>query len=234
MSPFGYNEEMPHSWLSRSRCFFLAVAVAVGSACAGRAPARPQVPTASAAPSPGVETGMASWYGNPYHGRRAASGEIFDMEKLTAAHRTLPFGTRVRVTETKSGHSVEVRINDRGPFAEDRIIDVSRAAARRLGLLGSGKALVRLEVLGAVPARSGETYAVQVGAFRERPNAERLCAAMERRYGSAQILEREGSPPVWRVLVGRAGSAEEAGALARRIRSDAAAAGGAPFVVRVD
>jgi rare lipoprotein A len=217
------------------RCaLVIAVAAAAASACAGRAPARPQVPTASAAPNPGVETGMASWYGNPYHGHRAASGEIFDMEKLTAAHRTLPFGTRVRVTETKGGRSVEVRINDRGPFAEDRIIDVSRAAARRLGLLGSGKALVRLKVIGAVPARGGESYAVQVGAFRERANAERLRAAMERPYGAAQVLEREGSPPMWRVLVGRVASAEEATQLARRIRSDARAAGSSPFVVRVD
>jgi len=176
---------------------------------------------------------MASWYGHPYHGRPAASGEIYDMEKLTAAHRTLPFGTRVRLTAVQSGRSVEVRINDRGPFVEDRIVDVSRAAARRLGLLGSGKALVRLEVIGAAPARGGETYAVQVGAFRERANAERLRAAMERRYGSTQMVERQGSPAVWRVLVGRFGSAEDAAKLAQRIRSDPDS-GGASFVIRID
>src|SRR5262249_22318315 len=145
-----YNDSMPRSWLARSRCVvFLAVAVAAGSACAGRrAPVRPSVPAASAARAPGVETGLASWYGHPHNGRATASGEVYDMEKLTAAHRTLPFGTRVRVTAVQSGRSVEVRINDRGPFVEDRILDVSRAAARRLGLIGPGKALVRLEVIG--------------------------------------------------------------------------------------
>ena len=97
------------------------------------------------------ESGIASWYGDPYHGRRAANGEIYDMEKLTAAHRTLPFGTWVRVKNLSNGRTVEVRIQDRGPFVHRRIIDLSRAAAREIEILGPGTAKVRLTVI-APPA----------------------------------------------------------------------------------
>lgn len=221
-----------------ARLRILVAGVALVAAACGRARASAPVPTA---PSLGAgETGLASWYGHPYHGRRSASGEIYDMEKLTAAHRTLPFGTRVRVSNLENGRRVEVRINDRGPFVEDCVIDLSRAAARQIGMLGPGKAHVRLEVLGAAAAATAaaravtERYAVQVGAFRERAGAERVRRTMERRYGSAQVVVREGEPVLWRVLVGRAASADEAAALARRIRSEAGEANGVPFVVRLD
>jgi rare lipoprotein A len=91
--------------------------------------------------------GMASWYGPGFAGRRTANGEVFDPSQLTAAHRSLPFGTQVRVTNLSNGRSVVVRINDRGPFARGRIIDLSRAAAERIGMIGSGTARVRLELL---------------------------------------------------------------------------------------
>ena len=94
-----------------------------------------------------TETGIASWYGVPYHGRRAASGEIYDMEQLTAAHRTLPFDTWVEVTNLDNGKHVDVRITDRGPFVDGRIIDLSRAAARQIDMLGPGIARVRLKVI---------------------------------------------------------------------------------------
>jgi rare lipoprotein A len=94
-----------------------------------------------------VQTGKASWYGDAHHGKKTASGEVYDMAQLTAAHRTLPIGTRVRVTNVANGRSVVVRINDRGPFRDGRIIDLSRAAARELGPLGVGVFTVRLEVL---------------------------------------------------------------------------------------
>jgi rare lipoprotein A len=94
-----------------------------------------------------VETGMASWYGARHHGKRTASGEIFNQEKFTAAHRTLPWGSVVKVTNLANGKSVEVRINDRGPFEKGRIIDLSRAAARVLGMVASGVTLVRVELL---------------------------------------------------------------------------------------
>jgi rare lipoprotein A len=97
------------------------------------------------------ESGFASWYGAPYHGQRSASGEIYDQEKLTAAHRTLPFGTRVRVRRPDRGGSVVVRINDRGPFVKSRVIDLSHAAAVQLGMTDGGVALVILEVVETPP-----------------------------------------------------------------------------------
>jgi rare lipoprotein A len=94
-----------------------------------------------------METGLASWYGPKFHGKRTASGEVFNQEKFTAAHRTLPWGSRVKVTNLANGKSVDVRINDRGPFGKGRIIDVSRAAARALGMVGRGITTVRVECL---------------------------------------------------------------------------------------
>jgi rare lipoprotein A len=94
-----------------------------------------------------VETGLASWYGPRFHGKRTASGEVFNQHDFTAAHRTLPWGSKVKVTNIANGKSVEVRINDRGPFGKGRIIDVSRAAARVLGIVGSGITTVRIEWL---------------------------------------------------------------------------------------
>ena len=95
------------------------------------------------------QVGLASYYGRPHQGRRTASGETFDMHAMTAAHRSLPFGTRVLVTNLANGHRALVRINDRGPFKKERIIDLSQAAARKLGMAGAGIARVRLEVVGA-------------------------------------------------------------------------------------
>jgi len=95
----------------------------------------------------GVQTGVASWYGPGFHGRRTANGEIYDQYELTAAHQTLPLGTRVMVTNLSNGRAVEVRINDRGPFVDGRVIDLSYAAARTVGMIGPGTAPVRVEVL---------------------------------------------------------------------------------------
>ena len=106
-----------------------------------------------------TETGIASWYGVPYDGRRAASGEIYDMEQLTAAHRTLPFRTWVEVTNLDNGKRVNVRINDRGPFVDGRIIDLSLAAAREIEMVGPGIARVRLKVI--APPRGSEKIATQ-------------------------------------------------------------------------
>jgi len=94
-----------------------------------------------------IEVGFASYYGEKFHGRRTASGEIFNMYKLTAAHRKLPFGTYVKVTNLENGRSVIVRINDRGPFKKNRIIDLSYEAAKRLGMISKGVARVKLEVI---------------------------------------------------------------------------------------
>jgi rare lipoprotein A (peptidoglycan hydrolase) len=102
-----------------------------------------------------VETGLASWYGPGFHGKVTASGEIFNQDKLTAAHRTLPWGSRVKVTNLANGKSVIVQINDRGPAVKSRIIDVSRAAARALGMVGAGTTPVQVEWL-AGPEKLGE------------------------------------------------------------------------------
>lgn len=114
-------------------------------------------------------TGLASWYGQPFHGRRTASGETFDMNQLTGAHRTLPFGTRVRVTLLSTGRSVVVRINDRGPFVENRLIDLSRAAAQEIGLLPIGVGRVQIEVLD-----NPETLAEERPITSPQPVAPRL------------------------------------------------------------
>ena len=120
------------------------VALCPLSACA-----RPSRVPPPAAPRPGlVETGVASWYGPGYHGKRTSSGERFDQDSLTAAHARWVFGTRVRVTFLRTGRSVVVRINDRFPNHKGRVIDLSRAAAREIGLIGPGTGKVRLEVVG--------------------------------------------------------------------------------------
>jgi rare lipoprotein A len=130
-----------------------AVTVVLMAALAGCATPRASVPTPRPEPGPGpahadqIQTGEASWYGEPHHGRRTASGEIYDMYALTAAHPTLPFGTRVLVTNLKNDRSVQVRINDRGPRVAGRIIDLSYAAAEQLGALWGGPFRVRLRVL---------------------------------------------------------------------------------------
>lgn len=117
-----------------------------------------RVPSSLPPPKPAVAesyTGLASWYGRKFHGRLTASGDRYDMAALTAAHQTLPFGSQVRVTNLANGRSVVVTINDRGPYAEDRVIDLSHAAAQRLGIIEDGVAEVRLEVLAGATEVAG-------------------------------------------------------------------------------
>ena len=192
----------------------------------------------AAIPSPVVgslpEVGVASWYGHPYHGRASASGEIYNMEQMTAAHRTLPFGTWVRVFNLDNDKTVDVRINDRGPFVDNRVIDLSHAAARVIGMIGPGLARVRLEIMATPAVVASGFYAVQVGAFQVRANAERLRAEMEARYGSARMVLRSGEPPLWRVLVGQEATVDGAGSLAARLRSELDGKLSQAFVVRDD
>jgi rare lipoprotein A len=183
-----------------------------------------------------TEVGIASWYGHPYHGRPAADGEIYDMEKLVAAHRTLPFHTWVRVRNLDNSKSVDVEIIDRGPFIDGRIIDLSHRAAQEVALIGPGTARVRIEIIEAPPgawAGAVAHFAVQVGAYRNKAIAERMKKEMAGRFGTAKLVLRAGNPIVWRVLVGDEMSEEGAGALAERIRREGGEKRSA-FVVRLD
>jgi rare lipoprotein A len=187
-------------------------------------------------PTPSVavgytEEGIASWYGVPFHGRPAADGEIYDMEALVAAHRTLPFNTWLKVTNLNNRKNVTLRVIDRGPFVDGRIIDLSRAAARQIELLGPGIARVRLEVVAApVDVPSEDFYAVQVGAFSIEANAERARAAYAERFGTAEIAARQGAVTMWRVLVGKEPTIASAQQLAATLKSENKDV----FVVRLD
>lgn len=208
----------------------LLIALILLSGCAKKK--RAHLPATPKAPKIGdTESGVASWYGYPYHGRRAANGEVYDMEKMTAAHRTLPFGTWVDVQNLSNDRHVTVRITDRGPFIDGRIIDLSRAAARDIEMIGPGVAKVRLTIVSPpqiLPAV--ELYGVQVGAFQDRARAERVQAAMAEKFAPAKLVERAGRPVLWRVLVGSESTVEAAESLAARIRPEY----GAAFVVRLD
>ena len=194
-------------------------------------PAPPRNPPVSPVPIVQGEEGIASWYGHPYHGRHSASGEIYNMYDMTAAHRTLPFGTQVRVHDLENGHDVQVRINDRGPFVEGRIIDLSYAAAQAMGMPGIAR--VRLEILGLGEETGAAVFAVQVGAFRDPANAGRLKAQLEAAYTPVVIQSFDrGDGLFYRVRVGHESSEAEAQALAQRIRAANPAA--PTFVVRVN
>jgi len=142
-----------------------------------------------------LEEGLASWYGGKFQGRLTASGEVFDTNLLTAAHKTLPFGTLVKVTNLANGRSIMVKINDRGPFVAGRIIDLSRAAAERIEMVGTGTARVSVEVLSFAPNR----FAIQVGAYAQQRNTEKVCGDLEA-AGFLVSLERTALG-VTRVLV---------------------------------
>ena len=142
------------------------------------------------------ETGVASWYGPKFHGKKTASGEKYNQNAMTAAHKTLPFGTRVRVTNLGNGKSADVVINDRGPFIDGRIIDLSRAAAKKMDMMGSGTARVKIKSLGVsgnlcndtkVVTGSGENYYVQVGAFSSRNNADALANKLKQAGYQAHV-----------------------------------------------
>jgi rare lipoprotein A len=151
------------------------------------------------------EEGIASWYGPNFHGKQTASGERYDMHEMTAAHKVLPFGTMVRVTSLENGKSTVVRINDRGPFVGNRIIDLSRSAAEQLSMTDKGTMLVRVETIGNVSGlQNGELqgkFFVQVGAFGKESNATGLTRSLQdrnfkvRNYYAAQVN-------MWRVQVG--------------------------------
>ena len=218
--------------MRRAATVALVAGLLLATGCAHRGGAPEPVP-------PGArEKGLASWYGRPYHGRRTASGEVYDMYGLTAAHRTLPFGTRVEVTRRDNGRSVIVRINDRGPFVKHRIIDLSYGAAKKIGLDVDGVAPVTLRVLApgerapdrakgegkrkeTPPAeRAGphDCYWVQVGAFREHAHAAAVRDRLEDAGHHALVME--GPSGLERVRLGPFENRKDAEAARRSVHDE--------------
>ena len=155
--------------------------------------------------------GDASYYADPYHGRPTANGETFDKNKVTAAHRTLPFNTWVRVENRLNGKKVDVRINDRGPFVPGRIIDLSLGAARKIDMVRAGVVPVRLEIIKEAPnpGRSATRpqnvfYVVQVGAFRDERAAQELSRRIGRKYTGVYVDRPSGGDTLYKVRIGRA------------------------------
>jgi rare lipoprotein A len=169
-------------------------------------------------PGGNIQKGLASWYGPEFHGKLTSNKEIYNMHDLTAAHPTLPFGTYVKVTNLDNGRSVVVRINDRGPFVKGRIIDLSYAAATKLGMSGPGVVPVMIEVLKKYsPKKSSQKYFVQVGAFVVKKNAKSLKKDLIRRYRNVQIsILKTSSQTLYRVRI-KARSMEAAEKIAKRL-----------------
>lgn len=179
-----------------------------------------------------VETGIASWYGAPYHNRRGSNGEIYDMNAMTAAHRTLPLGSIVRVTNLASGKSAIVRITDRGPFIEGRIIDLSQAAAKEIGLVQRGTGRVQVEVLKTPQSiETGGRWAVQLGGFEREKRAREMADHLSRRYHTAKILTFNSPAGNWWV---RVRVKDDLRARAEEITRDTKTSEGGVFLVRLD
>jgi len=160
------------------------------------------------------QSGVASWYGPDFHGKRTSNGEIYDMNAMTAAHKTLPLGVFVKVRNKDNGREAIVRVNDRGPFVKGRIIDLSYAAAKKLGVDVAGTAFVRIDALGyrqdgrdtykAPATYDSGNYTVQVGAFKEYSNAQRLSDEMKKLFGFSDIrLSNVNGDLFYRVYVGK-------------------------------
>jgi rare lipoprotein A len=171
------------------------------------------------------QTGIASWYGPGFHGRPTASGAIYDQHELTAAHQTLPLGTRVMVTNLENGTSTEVTINDRGPFAKGRIIDLSYAAARTLGMIGPGTIFARIEVIDSGPyriqaIRENLDYTLQLGSFAELENAQKLRDQLIKSHPDISIVPLYSKDVIfYRVQLGTFSNRADAEGHARQLAS---------------
>jgi rare lipoprotein A len=178
------------------------------------------------------ETGLASWYGPPYHARRGSNGEIYNMHAMTAAHRTLPLGTIVRVTNLKTNHSALVRITDRGPFIPGRVVDLSLAAAHKVDVYQPGVAQVRVEVMQSpVPLNSGGKWAVQIGGFPHEGAATDLAGHLTRRYRTAKVLRFASPAGDWWIRVRVLGDDHDR---AQELAAATRTPEGAVFLVRLD
>src|SRR5208337_2590557 len=241
--------------------FLLMLCSALLSGCGGHKPAQAQVPppppipqekekpAATAPPAETTsedekiqvpagakpiseETGTASWYGAPYHNRRGSNGELYNMHAMTAAHRTLPLGSIVRVTNVKTGHSALVRITDRGPFVEGRVLDLSQAAAKKVDVWQAGVAMVRVEVLRAPSSlESGGRWAVQIGAFEKEHSADKFADHLSHRYQTAKVQCFSSPIGDWWV---RVRVQDDDRKLAEEVARKTQTSQGAIFLVRLD
>ena len=187
-------------------------------------PSRVNLPPVSAPENHPMQTGIASWYGPGFHGQTTASGVIYNQNEFTAAHQTLPMGTRVMVTNLNNARLVEVLVNDRGPFAKGRIIDLSHAAAQSIDMIGPGTAPVRIEVIEAPyriqSIRAALDYTLQLGSFSQLENARQLRDRLQRSFSDIAIVPlQSGKSAYYRVQLGtfsnRAAAEEQARQLAQ-------------------
>ncbi|MGD2245380.1 MAG: septal ring lytic transglycosylase RlpA family protein [Candidatus Aminicenantes bacterium] len=195
----------------RSCVYLLFIGVLISSACV----------RARYFPEGNIQEGIASWYGSDFHGKSTSSKEVYDMNDLTAAHDTLPFGSYVMVTNLSNKKSVVVRINDRGPYIEGRIIDLSYAAAKALDMVDRGIVRVRIEVLKNLsPRPSSQKYSVQVGSFTVKANAIHLRRKIRSRYGKVYITKfHTGRQTYYRVRI-KARTRNDAERIAQRLQAD--------------
>lgn len=192
--------------------------------------AEPLIPTGATPIA--TETGLASWYGPPYHNRRGSNGELYNMHAMTAAHRTLPLGSVVRVTNLKTSQSVLVRITDRGPFIPGRVLDLSLAAARKLDVYRPGVAEVKVEVmLTPAPLDSGGKWAVQIGSFPDEDVATDLADHLRRRYRTAQVLRFPSPAGGWWIRIRVLDDDHDR---AQQLATETHTREGAIFLVRLD
>jgi rare lipoprotein A len=192
--------------------------------------AEPVIPAGTAPLA--TEIGRASWYGPPYHNRRGSNGEVYNMHAMTAAHRTLPLGAIVRVTNLKTGHSALVRITDRGPFIPGRVLDLSLAAARKLDVYQPGIAEVKVEVMQTpLPLDTGGKWAVQIGGFPDEDVAAKLADHLKRRYSTAKVRRFASPAGDWWV---RVRVPDDDRQRARDLAAETETTEGAVFLVRLD
>jgi rare lipoprotein A len=209
----------------------IAPAPAPPAAATAKTEPKSNVPAPSKAKPIYVETGLASWYGPPYHNHKGANGETYDQNALTAAHRTIPLNSVVRVTNQATQHSVVVRITDRGPFVDNRVIDLSLAAARAVDVWQPGTALVKVEVLSApAPIAEGGRWCVQIGAFQSEHEARKLKEKLQDRYQDAKVVQFTGPTGEW-VRIRPAGDDKQ---MAQEVASKTHVKEGGVFLVRLD
>jgi rare lipoprotein A len=178
-----------------------------------------------------TEEGTASWYGPPYHNHQGANGKIFDQNAMTAAHRTLPMGSLIVVTNEKTGQSATMRVTDRGPFVQGRLLDLSMASAKATGVYRAGLATVRIEVYETPrPMDVGGRWCVQIGAFEHSRKAAKLRDELERRYETANVIDFQGPTGYWVRIRPQGDNREQAEIIAHRLRP----AEGDAYLVRLD